>query len=931
MGAEVTKIILPTQEGTHTGYPAVVGTANKWDAVDPLDPINHDDDTTYNSVGSGGAIFTQSFKGDATFPQANFITAVRTHVYNKRTNSSGSNDFRLVSRYSGTDYYSGSLTYVLNSYLEQYYDFIAARTWIDSDFRSATFEWGIERGNNGPNDLTTSLWTEVDYIPLEVFIEAFREVWSRKLKRSRFEEVTYDLKVPIKFITLELLDDLSVSHFSIPRAESLISNMINDGMTKKWQRLYALNVQQRINLNNMSMVLSFSDNEPYICTFWSTEKLPFAVNEDFDGLAQIDVGSLRSFTRNSNAWVTQNDGQVVTVEPGREKMNHVGFITDEQRTTQILNSNFQDGIASIWTTVLNGGTVANDTSTLLFKDSANYPNSALITRGAGGETFLRQGGLTIDGLTSFRTATFDYLDDGTGGRTSWWLQRSTDSWWWNDTTEAWQNTRAENRLPLVTSIDGDNRAVSKPIIEAAAATWTIEIGISTTGTSSGDVVNIFQVDLVEGPYVVERIVTDNSATVTTERDEKKFVLDSSGETQRQIWPSDRGTNRLTYRPSNDGSRLQDGDKLALAYGQIGDTSNYGYVTYQKLVGENVRFAFERYEAATLISRATKEISVVRNTEYEIAARWTSDDNELDLITEQLDHTAFDGTNDTYTLAGDFTGNADDTTGFFSCLVRFNDVVSQQKIFESASAKISVEIVGGKLRILGRTSVPVTIINIGSVMSFVVDTWYLIVATWDTANVNNTHLYINNIETLSVTTNNAGTIDYTSPPFEIAGRSSDALFRLNGDLSQVWFNPGTNLNISDKQYLRLFIAEDGSPVPLGKFGQLPLGTAPLVYFPDGNGTRNRGSAQNMTEVGSPTAGFGPDASFVPEWRSMTSIFVDGVKGTDALSRVMDSTKTDSELWLGSSPSALSDLTSMGAISNVEVVQRVLADEEILGRR
>ena len=653
MPLELTKIIRPAVDGSDINYGPFPAGWDRWDCVDPGDPVSHDDDASYIARGSGGSARDHTQKSDGTFPQATVITEV-LHKARRRKPASANSGWEVLLALSATKVYK--LMTIQVAWTTHSFDYTNDRpgggSWTDDDFRDASFEFGIKHKSNGGANECTSLWLEVKYVPEEEYIEALREVFSRKLRRSRFPEDTYSLPVPIEFLALELLDDLNISHDSLPRAATLLQNLAVDQLVKDWQRMYALHIKQTVNLNDMSMVVDFSNAEPHICYFWCTEKLPFAVSDKEDGLAIMDVGSLWTFTRDSVAWLEQSDGRVVPVSSNLEKRNHIGYLSEDGNTDLILNSNFQDGYASIWTQTLGGtGTIANDTTVLIFPVSVT-PQSCKITKGTG-DTYQTQGSLSVLAGDGYRTLAIYYITESGSIPLGWRLQRASDSWYWNDSTPGWQSGSVFNQFAGSATW---TRGFSAPIVADATTTWTLDFGC-TTGLE-GDGVWVGQVDLVLGRYICSPLITDNSGTFTSQNDTRKGVLTDASPV-RQQYPARRVTGRLTLTAENAASRMGTNDKLILIYGQIDNTgNNYDYVYYEKPAG-NARIVYERKLSGQSAVLATKEFDLARGTAYEIGWRATYQ-GELNLSNYTLS-VFVDGVKGTdVQAAGGFSEAADDS-------------------------------------------------------------------------------------------------------------------------------------------------------------------------------------------------------------------------------------------------------------------------------
>ena len=618
MSAEVDYIIRPAAAGTYTAYGHFPGGWNIYDTVDPGYPINHDENISYVSIGSGGSASLVSFGSDNAFPQSSLITKVE--VVARRYLTSGTPPtatWRSMIRYSTTDYYSSTYS-ITGSYADYSYDFISARTWADSDLRDASFEWGIEHKFNGESNNCTSLYVVVGYIPSDVFISGFREIFSRKLRRSRTPEETYTAAVPLEFLATEILDTLSISHEALPRAATMLENIEAHQLMEDWTRQYALCVGQRVNLNDLTMAIDWENQEPTHAAIWSTDVLPGAVADTLDGLAQFDMGSLHAFARAQVAHIQQKDERIATVEAGLPKMNHLGYLADESRTNLVKNSNFQDGFDSIYTQTLNSGTIENDTSVLFFSNEVSFPQSCHIVMGTD-VTYQTQGSMSVTSTDEFRTVAI-YHKDGAGAQVmSWRLQRASDSYYWDDTDEAWEVASVWNTLSNSTEITRD---VSNPIICDVSTTWTLDFGVATG--LQNDEVWVGQVDCTEGPYVVAPIITDDSATVTMPEDDRTIVLDATGDAAvRQQWPAARGTVRMTLEIENATARMQDGDYLTLMYGQVGSSGNdFDAMVLRKEAATNPQLLFGRKRNGVAAVIAVKEVDLDRGDVVEVAARWT---------------------------------------------------------------------------------------------------------------------------------------------------------------------------------------------------------------------------------------------------------------------------------------------------------------------
>jgi hypothetical protein len=107
------------------------------------------------------------------------------------------------------------------------------------------------------------------------------------------------------------------------------------------------------------------------------------------------------------------------------------------------------------------------------------------------------------------------------------------------------------------------------------------------------------------------------------------------------------------------------------------------------------------------------------------------------------------------------------------------------------------------------------------------TWYHVLASWDLASsLASVYLTGSSDGPTSPTLINAN-IDY-SGGFWIVGCNSGGTQRLNADLADLWFNPGTYLDLSNSTNRAKFIS-GGAPVDLGSDGSTPTGSAPFLFL------------------------------------------------------------------------------------------------------
>lgn len=186
---------------------------------------------------------------------------------------------------------------------------------------------------------------------------------------------------------------------------------------------------------------------------------------------------------------------------------------------------------------------------------------------------------------------------------------------------------------------------------------------------------------------------------------------------------------------------------------------------------------------------------------------------------------------TYVQRGaDFGGNADGKTGIFFARLKFLGGDSTlQYLYTGTGERMRVTRTAGNLiAFRGQNSGGTTIFNISSVVTVTsASGWVSVLASWDLA-ATNAWLYVNDVSSLTTTTNTNDTIDYTVANHSVGATLAGASI-LNCAVSQFYLNFATSLNLSTASNRRKFVDADGRPVNLGADGSTPTGAAPILYL------------------------------------------------------------------------------------------------------
>ena len=199
-----------------------------------------------------------------------------------------------------------------------------------------------------------------------------------------------------------------------------------------------------------------------------------------------------------------------------------------------------------------------------------------------------------------------------------------------------------------------------------------------------------------------------------------------------------------------------------------------------------------------------------------------------------DSADFDGTNDFMTRGADLTGSSDGKQGTVSMWFRLDGGDgSDMTMFQAATTlggavsrwrvrRVSADIID----IIGANAAGTTILDIETSTTYTAGaTWRQLLASWNLA-TGASHLYITDVDDLTVTTETDDSIDYTVADWAIGGQASGGT-KFNGCLAEVYLTL-TYIDLSIVYNRRKFISSSGKPVYLGADGSAPTGTAPIVY-------------------------------------------------------------------------------------------------------
>lgn len=358
------------------------------------------------------------------------------------------------------------------------------------------------------------------------------KVATHRLLHRAFEEHRHTLRVPLSFLTLELMDPINISHDALLRSASHLATGFGQETHRlydKWRRQLVELIGITVHYGGRELTLTFVDKEKQLATYFCSEKIIGASADQYPGLAIYDVGGIISAERNSTGYLTQENVNIIAGSPGIfvravsptiAKRNHLGLLCEDAITNKVVNPAFASGLTSWTTTTGGGGTVTSVTDRLALPAEVTA-NSIQVVGAVGSENTYRQT-IAVVSADGHMRLMFIHSDRAAAANPNWKVQRDFDSKWWDNAAAVWTATDTVNSTPsawdLVNGLEIAAVFWSKAIPVNQNENWTVRIGaVNAVKTHNFYVVNLTAGKLRYSPLV---------NTTMTSPDIVKDVLDA---------------------------------------------------------------------------------------------------------------------------------------------------------------------------------------------------------------------------------------------------------------------------------------------------------------------------------------------------------------------------------------------------------------------
>ena len=429
--------------------------------------------------------------------------------------------------------------------------------------------------------MVTSLWAKVDFIAVPAKLAYARTLASMRLRKHRATQHRVQLPVGLSFLDYELGDRFNISHFALPNVDSPAEH------DEEELRAYAQLRSTTIDLNKMKLTHEYEIKREYLVLDWHVSVSGIRTTARNESGARLTRGSF-FFARSDRAYVLDPASkQVAEIELDVPKYEVDGLLIEGDSSGNTLeNAAFQDGIDTDWTAA--GATASEDTDNPRFERETW--GSLLLPSGAS-----REQDSTEFPANSRITLSVDHVE--TAGATLQVRLRRSDGLYWSGS-----NWLTGDRSVDITARSSWARDALRNIPLGGTAR-TVRVRVLA---DSGEV-RVGHVQLEASRWPSSRKLIRGS----TESDE--FYM--TNEPGSEVWIPGGGSYRAEVRFPWAADEITEEKTILYVFE---DAQNYEWLFYstaEELIFRRVR--------AGVVTDATISATVESDRNYVIGCRWNS--------------------------------------------------------------------------------------------------------------------------------------------------------------------------------------------------------------------------------------------------------------------------------------------------------------------
>lgn len=472
----------------------------------------------------------------------------------------------------------------------------------------------------------SQIFIEVDYVAAPAQLDQARIFGSQLLRLFREPVKTFKISgLPLRFADIQVGDDFDVTSFMDPHYSS--GRGAGD---KVWERKMHRVTSSDLDLDSLTVSLTLMSIRRYLVNLWDSGATDLNPGGIDDGIARLDLGAGRVYTRASSAWgPVPSDGRILAQADNNPLYERgIGIRLESARTNIMRNSFFADGVSTSWTptgTGTNGSAITDDTAVTLCDPTVSI-NTAKILTGSPNtvDTYLQQ---ARSAANSAYVMSFDYKL-GTATAVKWQLTRGVDGFYYNAGTDSYQagavwNSSASPDFQDTMLDNGFTRVGWR--IAAPGATpgaWTLRIGLESTDGDSKDCW-VGHVQMEVGDSMSSRIHATVAGSVTRQYD----VLTYGDEVGKRTWPYEQGTVSFDFTPfwstglTAQKNLIRGQYDSSAAFGDLVFVTTAGVLTFRRRI-DSVNYDLtasptwvygQTYKIAIRITGASEELGATNRT------------------------------------------------------------------------------------------------------------------------------------------------------------------------------------------------------------------------------------------------------------------------------------------------------------------------------
>ena len=455
-------------------------------------------------------------------------------------------------------------------------------------------------------------------------IEMARLAFSRRLLEARLPTVEIPLRLGLRKLDLDLLDDVNLVH---PLGPSTDGNGWTNAHRRRRQAR-VISIEADLSKNEVRAVVEDMRWGGRLVTFVDmAHSKRSAANIEY-GVAQVRPYFRKVYHRATWAWAPDaGDGRIVAINYNSRKITPQGLLLERASWNYLINAFFQQPLATGWTIAgagVNGSAVelVDLASATRYIDYGDVdPEGIPLTKNACRFTagnpqtsyqWVYQTSPSFSANT-YVNVSWAYVAGVSAGQLAYVIRRTFDGKDWDESTQSWVASGFVNTAPLV--VGTPTRQWTSPInVGANATALECYFGLDVGGTASRSTW-LYAVQLEPSRWPTSHIYTQIGAR---SRQRDTYLIENAA--GKRVWNRDRGFAVFKVTPEWSTSMIGATDTFeALRVVAVG-SSDFISIYYD---GADSKWKFKRSTGGVTATAQSNATTMTRDTELVVGVRWAS--------------------------------------------------------------------------------------------------------------------------------------------------------------------------------------------------------------------------------------------------------------------------------------------------------------------